>query len=54
MKTICLILSVICGILFTICIALENTEGLIVFGVLDIMFYLQFLDCKIEEIKNNM
>lgn len=53
MKTFTLIASVICGILFAICIAgVGTTENLITFGILDIMFYLQHLNCKIDELKN--
>lgn len=53
MKTFTLIASVVCGILFTLCIlGVGNTEELITFGVLDIMFYLQHLNCKIDELKN--
>lgn len=54
MKNLCQILSIICGILFTVCILIESIDGLIVFGVLDIMFYLQYLSCKIDELKDNM
>ena len=53
MKNFCLIGSVICGILFTACIiGFGELEHLITFGVLDIMFYLQYLNCKIDELKN--
>lgn len=53
MKTFTLIASVISGILFTLCIlGVGTTEHLITFGVLDIMFYLQHLNCKIDELKN--
>lgn len=53
MKNFCLIASVICGILFTACIiGFGDLENLITFGVLDVMFYLQYLNCKIDELKN--
>ena len=53
MKNFCLILSVICGILFAASIVgLGTIENLIAFGVLDITFYLQYLNCKIDELKN--
>ena len=53
MKNFYLILSVICGILFTMCIVgVGTTESLITFGVLDILFYMQYLNCKIDELKN--
>lgn len=53
MKTFTLIASVINGILFTACIlGFGEIEHLITFGVLDIMFYLQHLNCKIDELKN--
>ena len=52
MKNFCLIASVICGILFTASIAgLGTIENLITFGALDIIFYLQYLSCKIDELK---
>lgn len=52
MKNFCLIASVICGILFAVSIAgVGTTENLIAFGILDIMFYLQYLNCKIDELK---
>ena len=52
MKNFCLIASIICGILFAICIVgVGTTENLITFGILDIMFYLQYLNYKIEELK---
>jgi hypothetical protein len=51
MKTFYLILSVICGILFTVSIAGVGTiENLITFGILDVVFYLQYLNCKIDEL----
>jgi hypothetical protein len=54
MKTFTLIASVISGILFTACIlGFGEIEHLITFGVLDIMFYLQHLNCKIDELKKN-
>ena len=53
MKNFCLILSVICGILFTASIAgLGTIENLIAFGILDVIFYMQYLNCKIDELKN--
>lgn len=53
MKNFCLILSVICGILFTVSIVgLGTIENLITFGILDILFYAQYLSCKIDELKN--
>ena len=53
MKNFCLIASVISGILFTLCIAGVGTiENLITFGALDIIFYLQYLSCKIDELEN--
>ena len=53
MKNFCLIASVICGILFTACIVgWGELEHLITFGILDIMFYLQHLNYKIDELKN--
>lgn len=53
MKNFCLIASVISGILFTASIAgLGTIENLIAFGVLDILFYMQYLSCKIDELKN--
>ena len=53
MKNFCLIASLICGILFAVCIAgVGTTENLIIFGMLDIIFYLQHLNCKIDELKN--
>lgn len=53
MKNLCLILSIICGILFAVCITgVGTTEHLITFGILDVMFYLQYLNCKIDELKN--
>jgi hypothetical protein len=52
MKNFCLIASIICGILFTASIAgVGTTENLISFGILDVMFYLQYLNCKIDELK---
>jgi hypothetical protein len=52
MKNFCLITSIICGILFTASIAgLGTIENLITFGILDVMFYLQYLNCKIDELK---
>ena len=52
MKNFCLIASIICGILFTVSIAGVGTiENLITFGVLDILFYMQYLSCKIDELK---
>lgn len=52
MKNFCLIASVICGILFTVSIAGVGTiENLITFGILDILFYMQYLSCKIDELK---
>ena len=52
MKNFCLIASIICGILFTVSIAGVGTiENLIAFGVLDILFYMQYLGCKIDELK---
>ena len=52
MKNICLIGSVICGILFIASIAgVGTTENLIAFGILDILFYLQYLNCRIDELK---
>lgn len=52
MKNFCLILSTICGIFLVASIAgVGTTENLIAFGVLDIMFYLQYLNCKIDELK---
>ena len=51
MKNFCLIASVICGICFALCVAgAGTTENLITFGVLDIVFYLQYLNCKIDEL----
>lgn len=53
MKNFCLIASIICGILFTASIAGVGTiENLIAFGILDILFYVQYLNCKIDELKN--
>ena len=53
MKNFCLILSIICGILLIASIAGVGTiENLIVFGILDILFYMQYLNCKIDELKN--
>jgi hypothetical protein len=52
MKNFCLIASIISGILFTASIAgLGTIENLIAFGVLDILFYQQYLVCKIDELK---
>lgn len=56
MKNFCLIASAICGILFAVCIAgvgtgIGTTENLIAFGILDVIFYLQYLNCKIDELK---
>lgn len=52
MKNFCLIASIICGVLFAMCIAgVGTTENLIAFGILDILFYLQYLNYKIEELK---
>ena len=52
MKNIYLFASVICGILFAACIlGVGTTESLITFGILDVMFYLQYLNCKIDELK---
>lgn len=50
MKNFCLIASIICGILLIASIAVGTIENLIVFGILDVMFYLQHLNCKIDEI----
>ena len=51
MKNFCLIASIICGILLIASIAGVGTiENLITFGILDIMFYLQHLNYKIDEI----
>lgn len=53
MKNFCLIASIICGILFTVCIVgLGEIEHLIAFGILDIVFYQQYLALKIDELKN--
>lgn len=53
MKNFCLVASAICGILFAACIVgLGETKHLISFGVLDIVFYLQYLNYKIDELKN--
>lgn len=55
MKNFCLIASVISGILFTASIAgLGTIENLIAFGVLDILFYMQYLSCKIDELNNEL
>lgn len=55
MKNFCLIASIICGILFTASIAGVGTiENLIAFGVLDVLFYMQYLNCNIEELKKEV
>ena len=53
MKIFYLIAAVISGILFTVSIAGVGTiENLITFGILDVLFYMQYLNCKIDELKN--
>ena len=52
MKNFCLISAIISGICFALCVAGAGTiENLITFGILDIVFYQQYLVCKIDELK---
>lgn len=51
-KDFAMIMSMACGIGMITGICLDNIMAICVFGICDINFYLQYLNCKIDEIKN--
>lgn len=53
MKTFTLTASFICIILFMVCLAgFGDFKHLIAFGIFSVLFYLEHLNCKINELKD--